>query len=108
MSFKRLFKTFQSIVRDVVRTLVVDADKALFKSPINPARRLECMGFNQSTPKLKFLVVTSIAEQKRMGILLLQLRPTFSKNMENLFITGELKVEPSHFVFKRALASRSP
>ena len=105
---KRLFKTFQSIVRDVVRYLVIDADKALFKSPISSERRLGPMGFMQSTPKLKFLAVISTAERRSLGILLLQLRPSFTRAMERLFITGELKIEPCHFVLKRALAPLVP
>ena len=66
------------------------------------------MGFSQSTPKLKFLVVMTLAERKRLGVMLLQLRQNFTKSMEKLYITGELKIEPGHFVLKRALAPLVP
>ena len=110
ISFQRLFKVFQSIVKvkDIVRVTLIDSDKALFKSPINPQRRLEPLGFVQSTPKLKFLVVINDAERKSLALSLLRLRPVFSKSMEKLFITGELRVEPSIFKLKRALAPPDP
>ena len=106
--FKRLFSTFQTITRDLVRTLLQDDDRVLFKSPLSSTRRLESLGFNQSTPKLKFLFECSPSERKSLGVHLLQLRLVFNRNMQILFLTGELKVLPSPFNFKRALASTTP
>ena len=69
---------------------------------------MEPLGFAQSTPKLKFLFACDPNERKALGIHLLKLRPSFTRGMQSLFITGELKVPPTTFVLKRKLDFVSP
>ena len=69
---------------------------------------MRLLGFNHSTPKLKFLIVLTQEERHHLSLRLLELRPVFNRNMRNLFLTGELKVEPCQMVLKRALASFEP
>ena len=78
--FKRLFSVFQCVTRDIVRNILHDDDRVLFKSPLSSTRRLESLGFNQSTPRLKFRFVCNPIKRKSLGVHLLQLRPSFSRN----------------------------
>ena len=106
--FKRLFKTFQIITRDIVRISLHEDERPLFKSPLSAARRLATLGFAQSTPKTKFLVECNPSERKALGIELLRLRANFTKGMMTLFLTGELRIPPTTFNFKRKLAPIIP
>ena len=105
LSTLRLFKFFQMVVRDLIRTNFVESDRPLFEAPLNPQRRLASLGFNQSTPKLKFLLVLNESERHHLGIQRLKLRPKFTNAMQALFESGELRLEPAPFRLKCAFAT---